>query len=228
MISIRQLQFSYSSATLLDIPEVDFTLHQVHGIVGLNGAGKTTFFNLIARHLKQDGGHILFKGKAIRRIHSAYLETNNFFYNNITGIEYLRIFPQTNTSFNLEVLNSLFQLPLQELTSSYSTGMKKKLALLAILQQDRDIYILDEPFNGLDMESNKVVELVVSELCRKGKTVFISSHILAPLLDLCHQVHVLQEGTIRRSYSKEAFVSIESDLFDDFNARTAQLVRDSL
>src|SRR6218665_3949262 len=188
MIKISNLLFQYDKRPVIHIGEASFETSRVHGIVGLNGAGKTTFFNLLAHYLKADEGQIIYNNKPLSRQDIAYLETSNFFYSNITGAEYLKIFPVTNKSFQLEKLNELFQLPLQEIAESYSTGMKKKLALLAILQQDKPIYILDEPFNGLDMETNRVLEMMLENLKQKGKTVFISSHILAPLLTGCDDI----------------------------------------
>ena len=74
----------------------------MHGIIGLNGAGKTTFFNLLANALKPSTGTILLEGHSIQRKDVCYLETNNYFYSGITGKEYLALFPQTNARFSLE------------------------------------------------------------------------------------------------------------------------------
>lgn len=227
MINISNLLFRYDKKPVIDIAEASFGTNMVHGIVGLNGAGKTTFFNLLAHYLKADQGQIRYNDRPLARQDIAYLETSNFFYSNITGAEYLKIFPVTNKSFQLEKLNELFQLPLPEIAESYSTGMKKKLALLAILQQDKPIYILDEPFNGLDMETNRILEMILENLKQKGKTIFISSHILSPLLTGCDEIHILQKGRFQKSFSKPQFIHIEQELFDDFNKRAGDIVNSS-
>ena len=85
-----------------------------------------------------------------------------------TDVVHLEIFPATNLQFDLEKLNRLLQIPLHQLIENYSTGMKKKLALLAVLKQDKPIYIFDEPFNGLDLESNNVLELILDNLKEKA------------------------------------------------------------
>jgi ABC-2 type transport system ATP-binding protein len=224
MIRIRNLDFSYDRQPVIHCPVMDFETGLVHGIIGLNGAGKSTFFNLLSRFLKQASGTIQLNEADIKRKDSSYLETHNYFYSGITGYEYLQIFPRTNAAFRLEQLNELFRLPLKELTESYSTGMKKKLALLAVLQQDRPVYILDEPFNGLDLEAGKVVELMIAHLKAKGRTVFVSAHILAPLLQGCDQIHLLLQGIFAATYTREQFAGIEHALFGDFNKKAANLV----
>lgn len=228
MISVKDIEFGYGGEPVIRGISLDFEQGWVHGIVGLNGAGKTTFFNLLAGYLKPDKGNITCEGNVLNAAQISYLETQNYCYSNITGGEYLRIFPQTNKDFRLEQLNELFRLPLKELVSSYSTGMKKKLALLGQLQQDKPIYILDEPFNGLDLESNRVLELIVAQLKAKGKTVFISSHILSPLLECCDLIHVLETGTIRKSYGRNDFAQIVTDLFGDFNQKAEATIRNSI
>lgn len=126
MIRIEQLRKSFDRRPVLDCPAQTFASGCVHGIVGLNGAGKTTFFNLLASFLQPDSGSIRLDGRPLSRLQTGFLETGNYFYSNITGQEYLDIFPASNPQFDQEKLNSLMQLPLQELTENYSTGMKKK------------------------------------------------------------------------------------------------------
>lgn len=225
MIRIRDLQFGYGGRLVIDCARMDFEAQQVHGIVGLNGAGKSTLFQLLTRYLKPRQGAIEWEGRNMQRKDTGYLETHNYFYTNLTGNEYLDIFPRSNKDFQLERLNELFQLPLNEVTEAYSTGMKKKLALLAILQQDRPVYILDEPFNGLDLESGRVVELMIAHLKAKGKTVLVSAHTLGPLLQGCDQVHLLRNGAFAVSYGRNEFDRIERELFDDFNRKAGDLVR---
>lgn len=225
MIRIRDLQFGYGNQLVINCDRMDFAAQRVHGIVGLNGAGKSTLFQLLTRYLKPRKGTIEWAGRTMLRKDTGYLETHNYFYANLTGSEYLDIFPRSNKDFQLARLNELFQLPLNETTESYSTGMKKKLALLAILQQDRPVYIFDEPFNGLDLESGRVVELMIAHLKTKGKTVVISAHTLSPLLQGCDQIHLLRNGTFPVSYGRNEFDRIEQELFDDFNRKAGDLVR---
>jgi ABC-2 type transport system ATP-binding protein len=228
MIDISQLEISFDAKPVLRKLNAQFALGKVHGIIGLNGAGKTTFFNALATYLKPQGGSIVFNGNALKRTDITFLETHNYFYPGLTGNDYLKIFDTTNTDFSLDGLQQLFQLPLNDLIENYSTGMKKKLALLAILKQDKPIYLFDEPFNGLDMETNKVMELIIEALKAKGKTLFISSHILSPLLHTCTQIHLLAEGVFKQTYEREHFAQIDEDLFRIFTGKAQDIVSSSL
>ena len=192
---------------------LDLELGKVHGIIGLNGAGKTTLFNVLSEVVKPDLGEVLFFGKPLHHTDIAYLETNNFFYANLTGREYLNIFPKTNPDFSLSAFKQILQLPLDSLIETYSTGMKKKLALLAMLQQNKPVFVLDEPFNGLDLESNRTLEMIIELLREKGKIVLVSAHILEPLLHTCNQIHLMQQGRFAETFERPQFPEIRNKIF---------------
>jgi ABC-2 type transport system ATP-binding protein len=228
MINIQNLSFSFSGHKVLDDITIDFQQNQVYGIVGLNGAGKTTFFNVLSTTLKFQTGQISINGNTITSKDIAYLETVNFFYSRITGNEYLKIFKQTNPGFNLNSLQEFLKLPLDDLIETYSTGMKKKLALLGVLKQDKQLFLLDEPFNGLDLETNKILELIITTLKEKGKTVFVSSHIIDPLLTVCDQIHYLDNGKFTKSFDKNNFHQIEDELFNKIKAEAKNIIFQSI
>ena len=224
MTELKNISFAYNKNVALQNISVVFENSFVHGIAGLNGAGKTTLLNLLAGVLKMQQGEKLFNGRKFTRNDAALLETQNYFYSSLTGAEYLRLFRKTNTSFHQELFSDLLMLPLNELIETYSTGMKKKLALLAVLKQDKPVYIFDEPFNGLDLESNKVLELVIEKLRLRKKTIFISSHILEPLLTVCDKIHHLEAGIFKQSFSKEEFGKIEDALFSHFRLKAKEML----
>jgi ABC-2 type transport system ATP-binding protein len=228
MISIKNVSITFGEHVVLNNINMNFVEGHVHGIVGLNGAGKTTFFNALAKTLKPDEGFFEKDNTPLTIKDTAYLETVNFFYSRITGNEYLKIFKQTNADFNLQTFQQYFKLPLDELVENYSTGMKKKLALLAILKQDKPIFILDEPFNGLDLETNKILELIITTLKQKGKTVFISSHIIEPLLTTCNNIHLLENGNFIKSFEQAEFDKIDDALFGKLKEEATQIISDAL
>lgn len=228
MINVINIEKSFEEKKVLNNLNLNFNTANVHGIIGLNGAGKTTFFNILSTFLKPDTGEILYEEKKITRNDVAYLETVNFFYSNITGKEYLEIFPFSNLQFDLDNINKLLKLPLDKIIETYSTGMKKKLALLAIIKQDKPIYIFDEPYNGLDLETNMALEIIIKKLLEKQKTVFVSSHILSPLINVCDDIHLLQQGNFIKNYTKENFHYIEKELFEDFNKSANEIINSSL
>lgn len=228
MIRIDKLTVSFSNNKVLDNISIDFESNKIYGIVGLNGAGKTTFFNALASNLKANSGEIKWNNNIITNKDIAYLETVNFFYSRITGKEYLQLFKQTNLDFNLDSLQAFLKLPLDELIETYSTGMKKKLALLGVLKQNKPVFLLDEPFNGLDLETNKIVELIITTLKQKGKTIFLSSHIIDPLLVVCDEIHFLENGQFTKTFTKANFHKLEDELFSKLKTEAKSVISSSI
>jgi ABC-2 type transport system ATP-binding protein len=228
MISIKELKVTFDKKSVLNNINIGFEKAMIHGIVGLNGAGKTTFFNVMAKILRPDTGVLKLNNTSLSIKDTAYLETVNYFYSRITGYEYLKIFKQTNTGFNLGALQDYFKLPLNELVENYSTGMKKKLALLGILKQDRPVFILDEPFNGLDLETNKILEIIITTLQKKNKTIFVSSHIIEPLLTVCDKIYLLENGSFVKTYEKKDFNTIDDELFGKLKYEAKEIISNAI
>ena len=197
---------------------------QIHGIVGLNGTGKTTLLNTIFGLKKADNGDINFDGSQLTKQQITYLLTENFFYTGISGREYLSLFK--NLSFETDRWNELFLLPLDKLIDEYSSGMKKKLALLGILKQDKPILILDEPFNSLDIESSRIIRSILLKIREKGKTIILTSHILETLTNLCDYIHVLESGKIGSTREKVDFKEFEQELFQAIEHKNEELISD--
>jgi ABC-2 type transport system ATP-binding protein len=228
MVTITDLVCAYGDKRVLDIPSFSFAEGGVHGIVGLNGAGKTTLFNALYGFGRSKGAQVLSNGTDLSRHNTAFLEAENFFHPGITGREYLDLFSGGNKHFDLEGVNSLLHVPLDELITSYSTGMRRKLALLGVLKLDRPVVLLDEPMNGLDLAAVRVLEAIVRKLADQGRTVFISSHMLAPLKALCGQIHLVQGGGIRRTYAPGEMDALEHALFADLDERAGETIARSM
>ena len=219
MITLDKIRFSYGEKQILKDISISFEEGEVHGIVGLNGAGKTTFFNLICGYEKVTEGKITYNNHSIIKNDIGFLETENYFYPKLTAKDFLNVFTQTNTSFNQDKLVDIFNLPLDELIQNYSTGMKKKLMLLSYIKQDKQVYVLDEPFNGLDLEANKTLEIIIDILKQKGKTIFISSHIIEPLLNVCDKIHYLSNRSFTKTYQKTEFHLLEDEIFGSLKSK---------
>lgn len=225
MITIRNLTISYKKGEkVIDNLNLSLDVGLIHGIVGLNGAGKTTFLNALFGLKKPDAGTITFNGQKISKKSVAYLVTENFFYSNITGNEYLSLFK--NSEFATDHWNKLFNLPLDKIIDGYSTGMKKKLALLGILKQDKSIMILDEPFNGLDIETCRIIRMILLRLKEKGKTIMITSHIIETLTNLCDFIHYLEAGQIKFTKDKSGFSQFEREVFDKIENDNMALINE--
>ncbi len=225
MISIKDLTVSYDhKVNVLNSLCMTLSGDQIHGIVGLNGAGKTTLLNAIYGLIKAGSGEITLSNQKLTKKDLSYLVTENYFYSNITGREYLELF--NNQHFDTDKWNGLFLLPLDTIIDDYSTGMKKKLALLGILKQDKPIMILDEPFNGLDIETCRIIRSILLRLKEKGKTIIITSHIIETLTNLCDYIHFLENGTIRYSKGKADFVEFEKELFQSIENKNIGLINE--
>ncbi|WP_343563777.1 ATP-binding cassette domain-containing protein [Sphingobacterium sp.] len=211
MIELIHISKSFGQHQVLH--ELTFTFEdgKVYGIVGENGAGKTTLFRCIAG-LETAMGKISAKPQPLKN-HLGYLTSDPYFLSKLTGEEYIYLLTDARgkSIHNIEERN-IFELPLKEYASSYSTGMKKKLALTATLLQDNSFYILDEPFNGIDLQSSIILTEIIRRLKAMHKTVLISSHIFSTLKDTCDEILLLEAGRISKTVKKEQFSNFEEEM----------------
>lgn len=212
MLKINNLSVSYSENRVLNNLNLELEESQIHGVLGMNGAGKTTLFNAIYGFLPKDSGTCLLDEKSVTKSDIAYLETVNFFYSYMTGKEYLQLCALQNPNFKIEDWNQVFQLPLNKLIDTYSTGMKKKLALQGVIALDRPVLVLDEPFNGVDFESSEVIYEILKRLRNQGKTILLSSHIIESLTNICDSINYLSQGKIEKTYTQNDFGLLETEL----------------
>ncbi len=211
MIEIDSLSKSYGSLAVLKNISLTLDQDQVHGVVGRNGAGKTTFFNCLVG-IESYTGTISYSGNNLRE-ESAYLPTRPYMMSHITGHEYLRLIANARHIQTIDPeVRDLFELPLDRYASTYSTGMQKKLALTGLLLQKSEVFLLDEPFNGVDMESNLLIQSLIERLRSLTKTIVISSHIFQTLEKSCDVIHHLEDGHIIKSYLKNELHLLEKEL----------------
>ena len=215
MIKIENLSKSYGSNQVLSNINLTFEKGKVYGIVGENGSGKTTLFKCITGIEKYNG--IISSDLQPLKDNIGYLQTEPFYFSKITGQEYIQLLCNARSKKieNLDNKN-IFELPLNQYASTYSTGMKKKLALTAILLQENYYYIFDEPFNGVDIQSNIIILDILSELKEIGKTLIISSHIFSTLNDICDEILLLKDGQISKKVYKEDFAKLEQEMREIF------------
>jgi ABC-2 type transport system ATP-binding protein len=223
VLTIENLTVSYNKKdNILHDLNLQLGKGQIEGLVGINGSGKTTLLKAISGEVDIYQGNIQWNGSLISFKEVAMLETNNYFYQYLTGREYLQIFQAYHAKFDIESINQIFQLPLDQLIESYSTGMKKKLAFMAILSLDRPLLILDEPFNGLDIEGTFAFRKLIEMLKQKGKTILVTSHIFETLTTICDQIHYLSDKKLVKTYPKTAFEDLQKDIFHVLHSQNEQ------
>lgn len=211
MIKIDGLYKNFGKNEVLRNINLEFSKGNVYGIVGENGAGKTTLFRCIAG-LENYEGEITSELTPLKD-HLGLLLTEPFFFSKITGKEYIKLLCNARHKVNIDIESkNIFDLPLNQYASTYSTGMKKKLALTAILLQENEYFILDEPFNGVDIQSNIILAELILKLKELNKTVIISSHIFSTLSETCDKIHLLRKGEQTKTVSKTEFKSLEEEM----------------
>jgi ABC-2 type transport system ATP-binding protein len=182
----------------------------VFGLIGPNGAGKTTTFAILATLLRPTFGEVYVGGAALAADPYAVRKRLGFMpdvlgvYDNLQVDEYLRFFaaacnvPRSEREALIGQLLELVDLTgkRQSMVDSLSRGMKQRLSLARALVHDPDILILDEPASGLDPRARVDLRLLVNELSAMGKTIVISSHILAELQEMCTHVGIMERGRL--------------------------------
>ncbi|HLP57165.1 MAG TPA: ATP-binding cassette domain-containing protein [Fluviicola sp.] len=214
MITVKSLSKSYGNNRVLKGIDLTFKEGEIAGVIGDNGAGKTTLFKCISALESFDGSVEYDKG--ILKNNIGFLEANPYFFPKMTGLEYLQLMCNARDVKldNLKQYN-LFDLPLEKYAVNYSTGMKKKLALTGILLQKNQVFILDEPFNGVDIHSNMIIEEIILKLKEAGKVVILSSHIFSTLRDTCDYLLHLKGGMIAKNVERADFEKVEEEMKGD-------------
>jgi ABC-2 type transport system ATP-binding protein len=211
MIVIKGLSKSFGTKEVLRNINLEFSKGHIYGIVGENGAGKTTLFRCIAG-LEDYSGEITADILPLKN-HLGLLFSDPYFFEKITGKEYIQLLCNARKKEITDIESrNIFDLPLNEYAANYSTGMKKKLALTAIFLQENDYFILDEPFNGVDIQSNMVLTEIILKLKELNKIVLISSHIFSTLSDICDEIILLRNSQILKHVEKSEFKSLEDEM----------------
>ncbi len=211
MIDINNVSKYYGKHQVLDAINLRFKKGKIYGVVGENGVGKSTLFKCISG-LETYTGEIVYDNGSLKD-KIGLLLTEPYFFSKITGKEYINLLTKARGINYIDCkVQNIFDLPLNEYAFTYSTGMKKKLALTAILAQNNDVFILDEPFNGVDVQSNVLIIEILKQLQYAGKTIIISSHIISTLTQMCNTIFVMESDKTILEIDKSDFERIENDM----------------
>ena len=211
MLEIKNLTKSYDGKKNA-VDDLSLTINdgEIFGFIGHNGAGKTTTIKCAVGILAFDKGEILIDGKSIKtdpiecKKLIAYIPDNPDLYEQLSAIQYLNFISdiyeidKEERSERIRKYADIFKLSsnLGDLISSYSHGMKQKLALISAFIREPKLLILDEPFVGLDPKASFDVKELMHELCKKGSSIFFSTHVLEVAEKLCDKVAIIKDGKL--------------------------------
>lgn len=211
MIEIKNVSKSYDGKVKA-LNDISFKIDngEIFAFIGHNGAGKTTMIKSLVGILDFDSGDILINGKSIKKEpieckrEMAYVPDNPDLYENMTGLDFINFMCDIydvsleDRKVNIEKYSKMFEMDgkLGSDISSYSHGMKQKVALIAALSHNPDVLIMDEPFVGLDPKAVFDMKEVMHKMAKEGKTIFFSTHILDVAEKLCDRVAIIKKGEI--------------------------------
>ena len=211
MIKIIQLSKYYGKKQVLNKMDLEFKAGNIYGVVGENGAGKTTLFKCLSGVESYKG--LISSDYDNLKNHIGFLHTTPFFFTKITGKEYIQFMVNARNIKLLDIEDkNIFDLPLNQYATTYSSGMKKKLALTALLLQKNEVFILDEPFNGVDVHSNIIIVEIIKKLRGLNKIVIISSHIFSTLESICDVIYHIDKGILIEKVAPKDFKKLEAKM----------------
>ncbi|MFO7179072.1 MAG: ABC transporter ATP-binding protein [Pseudomonadota bacterium] len=206
-IRVRDLWHRYGSQPVLSGLSFEVNAGEIFGFVGPNGAGKTTTIRILATLLEPtrgtveiDGIDVTLEPERVRRI-IGYMPDHAGVYERITVREYLEFFADAYGLTEATVVDAVLELTELEklearLVAALSKGMKQRLQIARILLHDPKVLVLDEPASDLDPRARIEIRDLLLELAELGKTIFLSSHILTELSDVCTSVGILERGRL--------------------------------
>ena len=217
MLKISNFTKKYDKNVAVDNLSLHIQKGEIYGFIGHNGAGKTTTLKCVVGILNFDDGEILINGNSIKdnplecKKDIAYIPDNPDLYDYMTGIQYLNF---VSDIFNVDTdirkqridsLASTFEIKdkLNDLISSYSHGMKQKLAIIAAWIHEPKLIIMDEPFVGLDPKAAFSLKEMMRDVCDRGGAIFFSTHVLEVAEKLCDKIAIIKNGKLIKSGTME-------------------------
>lgn len=225
MLQIKNLTKEYKGGKVaVSNLSLDIQAGDIYGFIGHNGAGKTTTIKAVVGIIDFDEGEIRIDGESIRnnpincKKKIAYIPDNPDLYEHLTGIQYLNfvgdIFEVSarDREDKIRKYANDFEITsvLGDLISSYSHGMKQKLAIISALIHEPKLLILDEPFVGLDPKAAIILKNIMRRLCEQGSAIFFSTHVLDVAEKLCNKIAIIKNGKLIASGKTEELTKGQS------------------
>ena len=231
MLKIQNLTKHYKGSskgvTGLDL---EIKAGDIYAFIGHNGAGKTTTLKCVAGIHGFEEGEIFVDGISVKenpmecKMRMAYIPDNPDLYEYLTGIQYLNFIadifgvPAKEREERIRTYADAFAITasLGDLISSYSHGMKQKLAIISALIHEPKLLILDEPFVGLDPKATVILKELMHQTCENGGAIFFSTHVLDVAEKLCNKVAIIKDGKLIAAGPMEEIVKDGHSLEDIF------------
>ncbi|MBX2930788.1 MAG: ATP-binding cassette domain-containing protein [Chitinophagaceae bacterium] len=204
VLSIQNLVKHYGNIKALDGISYDIPKGSVYGILGPNGSGKTTTLGIVLNVLNQTSGSYLWFGKpddtTTRKQIGSLLETPNF-YHYLSAVDNLKITQAISRRGNKEDIDKVLDIVnlsqrKNSKFSTYSLGMKQRLAIAAALLGNPEVLVFDEPTNGLDPVGIAEIRELIKKLAQNGTTIIMASHLLDEVEKVCTHVAIMKKGTL--------------------------------
>lgn len=225
MIELKNVTKIYNNSKKA-VDNISFTVSdgEIFAFIGHNGAGKTTTIKAIVGILDFEEGDILINGKSIKtdeiecKKQIAYVPDNPDLYENMKAIDFINFIcdmyevTEETRKENIEKYAKMFGMEnnLNDEISSFSHGMKQKIALISALVHNPNVLIMDEPFVGLDPKAVFDMKEIMNQMCKEGKTIFFSTHILDVAEKICSRVAIIKKGKIIKVGSMQEIKGDES------------------
>ncbi len=222
IVEIKNLQKNFGKFQALKNVTLDVNAGEVLGYIGPNGSGKSTTIRVLLGIIKKSGGSATIFGKDVWTdaigIHKkiAYVPGDVYLWPNLSGGEIIDLFLKLHGHADLKKRDELikkFELDPKKKARSYSKGNRQKIALIAALATDAELYIFDEPTSGLDPLMESVFQAEVQRLKKAGKAIILSSHILSEVERLADRVAVIRKGEIVETGSLDDLRHLTRDTF---------------
>lgn len=238
MLSIQNFSKSYKGGKkAVNNVNIEVKAGDIYGFIGHNGAGKTTTIRCVVGALDFTEGNILIDGKSVKKDPiackqiMAYIPDNPDLYEYLTGIGYLNFVAdiygvsKRDREERIKKYADAFELTksLGDNISSYSHGMRQKLAIISAFIHKPKLLVLDEPFVGLDPKASHILKQMMKELCEEGSAIFFSTHVLEVAQKLCNKIAIIKGGELVVSGKTEEITANQSledvfmELIDDGN-----------
>lgn len=225
MLKINNFSKQYKGGKLaVDSLNLEVKKGDIFGFIGHNGAGKTTTLKCVSGILDFSDGEILVDGVSIKnnpiecKKIMAYVPDNPEIYENLTGIQFLNFIADMYSvdsnirNERIQKYSDIFELTskLGDTISSYSHGMKQKLVIISALIHQPKLFILDEPFVGLDPKAAHTLKGMLKELCENGCAIFFSTHVLEVAEKFCTKIAIIKDGKVVVSGNTQEVIGDES------------------